>query len=86
MKRTGAIILHPPAGPSDVEQMVSSAKEASACDLVQALQSLVPTIIVVCSPDSSVPGESTALVGSDPEEMPTDLPPSDQNSSILAIH
>ena len=58
MKRTGAIIFHPPAGPSDVERMVASAKEASACDLVQALQPLVPTIVIVCSPGSSAVFES----------------------------
>ena len=53
MKQTGAIIFHPPVGPSAVERMVASAREASACDLVQSLQPLIPTIIVVCSPDSS---------------------------------
>lgn len=58
MKRTGAVIFHPPAGLSDVERMVASAREASACDLVEALQPLVSTIIVVCSPDSSSKFES----------------------------
>jgi len=53
MKRTGAIIFHPPAGDSAVEQMVGSGREASACDLIQSLQSLVSTLVVACSPDSS---------------------------------
>ncbi len=53
MKRTGAIIFHAPAGPSDVECMVASAREASACDLIQSLHSLIPTIVVVCSSRSS---------------------------------
>lgn len=53
MKRTGAIIFHPPAGNSEVERMVASAREASTCDLVQSLQSLISTLVVVCSPDST---------------------------------
>ena len=58
IKRTGAVIFHAPAGPSDIERMVASAREASACDLVQSLQTLVSTIVVVCSPDSSHAFES----------------------------
>ncbi|MCK5585222.1 hypothetical protein KAJ02_04045, partial [Candidatus Bipolaricaulota bacterium] len=58
MKRTGAIIFHPPAGQSEVERVVSSAREASACDLVQSLHSLISTIVVACSPDSSSVFES----------------------------
>ncbi len=61
MKRTGAIIFHPPAGPSEVERMVASAREASACDLVQSLRQLIPTIIIVCSPDSSGVFESLGV-------------------------
>ena len=61
MKRSGAIIFHAPAGPSDVERMVASAREASACDLIQSLQSLVPTIIAVCSPDSAAIFESLGI-------------------------
>jgi hypothetical protein len=38
--------------------MVASAREASACDLVQSLQPLVSTTIVVCSQDSSLAFES----------------------------
>lgn len=53
MKRTGVIIFHPPAGHSELERMLSAACQASACDLVCSLKSLVPTIIVICSPDSS---------------------------------
>jgi hypothetical protein len=33
--------------------MVVSAREASTCDLVQSLQSLISTLVVVCSPDST---------------------------------
>ena len=53
MKRTGAIIFHPPEGSSEIERMVASAREASTCDLIHSLQSLVPTIVVVCSTGSS---------------------------------
>ena len=53
MKQLGAIIFHAPAGPSEVEQMVAAAREASACDLVHSLRSLISTIIVVCAPDSA---------------------------------
>lgn len=53
MKRMGAVIFHPPAGPSEVERMVALAREASACDLVQSLKPLIPTVIVVCSQESS---------------------------------
>jgi hypothetical protein len=58
MKRLGAIIFHAPAGPSEVEKMVAAAREAAACDLIQALQPLVSTLIVVCSPDSAPVFES----------------------------
>ena len=58
MKRLGAIIFHAPAGPSSIERMVASAREASACDLIQSLQSLVSTIVVVCSSDSTSAFES----------------------------
>ena len=61
MTRIGAVIFHPPAGDTDLEQMVSVAREASAFDLAQSLQPLVPTIIVVCSPDSSHAFESLGV-------------------------
>jgi len=72
MKQTGAVIFHPPAGPSDVERMVASAREASACDLVQALHPHVSTIVVVCSADSSSLFESlgaSVQVVADAEEF-----------------
>ena len=53
MKRTGAVIFHPPAGSSEIERSVASAREASACDLIQLLHPLVSKTIVVCSSDSS---------------------------------
>ncbi|MFC2108336.1 hypothetical protein ACFLS5_02630 [Candidatus Bipolaricaulota bacterium] len=58
MKRTGAIVFHAPAGDSEVERMVASAREASTCDLIHSLQSLVPNLVVVCSPSSSSVFES----------------------------
>ena len=58
MKRSGAIIFHAPAGPSALERMVASAREASACDLIESLKSLVSTIITVCPPDSAAVFES----------------------------
>ena len=61
MTRIGAVIFHAPAGDTDLEQMVSVAREASAFDLAQSLQPLVPTIIVVCSPDSSHAFESLGV-------------------------
>ncbi len=72
MKRTGVIIFHPPAGQSEVERMVASAREASACDLVQSLHSLISTIVVACSPDSSSAFESfgaSVLAIEDTEEF-----------------
>jgi len=53
MKRTGAIIFHPDAGDSAIEQMVASAREASACDLIQSLKPSVSTLIVVCSANAA---------------------------------
>jgi len=53
MKRTAAIIFHPPAGASDVEQMVALARQASACDLISSLKSMVSRTIVVCSQETS---------------------------------
>jgi len=38
--------------------MVASAREASACDLVESLKTLVPTTIVACSKDSTAVFES----------------------------
>jgi len=61
MKRTGAIIFHSPAGNSEVDRMVASAREASASDLVQSLQLLIPTLVVVCSPDSAETFESLGV-------------------------
>ena len=61
MKRSGAIIFHAPAGPSGLEHMVASAREASACDLIESLQSLVPTIVAVCPPDSAAVFESLGV-------------------------
>jgi len=61
MKRSGAIIFHAPAGPSGLEQMVASAREASACDLIESLQSLIPTIIAICPPDSAAVFESLGV-------------------------
>ena len=58
MKRTGAIIFHPSEGHSEVERMVASAREASTCDLIHSLQSLIPTIVAVCSRGSSTEFES----------------------------
>lgn len=61
MKRSGAIIFHAPAGPSELEQIVASAREASACDLIESLRSLVPTLIAVCSSDSAAVFESLGI-------------------------
>jgi len=72
MKRTAAIIFHAPAGQSEVERMVASACEASACDLVQSLHPMISTKVVVCSPDSSSAFESfgaSVLVIEDTEEF-----------------
>jgi len=57
----GAIIFHPPEGSSEVEQMVASGREASSCDLVQSLQPLISTIVVVCSPGSSTVFQSLGV-------------------------
>jgi len=47
VKRIGAVIFHPPAGPSPTETLVASARLHAAADLITAVRPLVSTVIVV---------------------------------------
>ncbi|MBE0636794.1 hypothetical protein IH601_12415 [Candidatus Bipolaricaulota bacterium] len=72
MKRAGAVIFHPAAGESELEQMVASAREASAGDLVASLRPLVAAVIVVCSPDTAAAFDALGadvLPIADPDEF-----------------
>jgi hypothetical protein len=54
MKRTGAVIFHPPTGTSELEQMVASARLAATRDLIESVRPLVSTVVVIANP-SSIP-------------------------------
>jgi hypothetical protein len=49
MNRIGALIVHPPTGPSEVERQVSSARAASALDLAEAIFPRVDALLLVGS-------------------------------------
>jgi len=50
MKRTGAVIFHPPSGPSSLEALVASARAHAAMDLIEAVRPLVSAVVVVGDP------------------------------------
>ena len=70
MKRTGAVIFHPPSGPSSLEALVSSARTHAAMDLIEAVLPLVSTVVVVGDPTtfSSMKGSGIDIMPMCPED------------------